>query len=76
MFTGIVEELGRVRDLEGPRLTVACATVPQDSPVGSSIAVNGVCLTVIGGDGESLAFDVSEETFARTALGGSGPATR
>ncbi|HEX9375711.1 MAG TPA: riboflavin synthase [Actinomycetota bacterium] len=69
MFTGIVEELGRVRDLEGPRLTVACTTVSQDSPVGASVAVNGVCLTVIGGDGEWLGFDVSEETFARTALG-------
>jgi riboflavin synthase len=69
MFTGIVEELGRIQGLEGPRLTVACRTVTRDSPVGASVAVNGVCLTVVDNDGDSLAFDVSEETFARTALG-------
>jgi len=69
MFTGIVEELGRVHGLEGPRLRVTCRTVTRDSPVGASVSVNGVCLTVVDNDGESLAFDVSEETFARTALG-------
>jgi riboflavin synthase len=76
MFTGIVEELGRVQGLEGPRLSVACRTVTGDSPVGASVAVNGVCLTVVDNDGESLAFDVSEETFARTALGRLGPGAR
>ncbi|SRR6266511_4321122 len=69
MFTGIVEELGRVVELEGPRLRVRCRTAAQDSPVGASVAVNGVCLTVVGGDEESLAFDLSEETLDRTALG-------
>ena len=68
MFTGIVEELGRVRTLEGARLTVGCRTVVEGSPTGASVAVNGVCLTVIGGGDSSLSFDVSEETFGRTAL--------
>ncbi|MFL5799079.1 MAG: riboflavin synthase [Actinomycetota bacterium] len=68
MFTGIVEELGRVEGLEGPRLRVRCRTAAQDSPVGASVAVNGVCLTVVGGDQDSLAFDLSQETLDRTAL--------
>ena len=68
MFTGIVEELGRVTGLEGPRLTVACATAAQGSTVGASVAVNGVCLTVVEQGDEELAFDISEETFERTAL--------
>ena len=69
MFTGIVEELGRVRAREGSRLVIDCALVAGDSAVGASIAVNGVCLTVVENDGRSLAFDVSAETVARSSLG-------
>ena len=68
MFTGIIEERGEVRALSGSRLLVACAVVPIDSGLGASVAVNGVCLTVVANDGETLAFDVSDETFARTSL--------
>jgi riboflavin synthase len=68
MFTGIVEELGTVRSLEGERLVVGCELVPTDSPVGASVAVNGVCLTVVENDGSWLGFDLSEETRRRTAL--------
>lgn len=68
MFTGIVEERGEVRTLVGGRLTVACSVVPVDSGLGASIAVNGTCLTVVENRGDALAFDVSEETFARTSL--------
>jgi riboflavin synthase len=68
MFTGIVEELGSVRSLEGHRLTVDCRTVSVDSPAGASVAVNGVCLTVVDNDGGSLGFDLSAETVARTSL--------
>jgi riboflavin synthase len=42
--------------------------VSADSPVGASIAVNGTCLTVVANDGETLAFDLSEETKSRTSL--------
>jgi riboflavin synthase len=69
MFSGIVEELGRVRAVDAHRLEVACRTVTADSPIGASVAVNGVCLTVVDRDGGRLAFDLSEETLARTALG-------
>lgn len=68
MFTGIVEELGRVRSA-GRRLVVGCRTVAGDSDVGASVAVNGVCLTVVDRTDDSLSFDLSDETLARTALG-------
>jgi riboflavin synthase len=73
MFTGIVEELGRVRS-SGTRLSVAANTVALDSAPGASVAVNGVCLTVVerelSADGSGfLTFDVSPETVGRTSLG-------
>jgi len=68
MFTGIVEELGEVVDLRASRLVVRCDTVATDAPVGASVAVNGVCLTVVENGGGSLAFDLSEETLERSAL--------
>lgn len=72
MFTGIVEERGRavsVGSTPGTRLEVLGPRVADDTAVGDSIAVNGVCLTVAAREGEVLAFDVAEETLARTALG-------
>ena len=73
MFTGIVEERGRVRSCaQGPagvRLEVECRTVAADAERGSSMAVDGVCLTAVGrGDG-TVAFDLVPETLARTTLG-------
>jgi riboflavin synthase len=69
VFTGIVEERGTVREVGTHRLVVGCRTVSDGSPVGASISVNGVCLTVVGGDAEALAFDLSDETLARSTLG-------
>ncbi|HZP90623.1 MAG TPA: riboflavin synthase [Actinomycetota bacterium] len=68
MFTGIVEERGEVREVSPNGLVLACRTVLVDSDVGASVAVNGVCLTVVERTERTLAFDVSEETRARTAL--------
>ena len=70
MFTGIVEELGVVRHIDGARMTVGCRTVTADSEVGSSVAVNGVCLTVVERSDAHLGFDLSEETLRRTSLSG------
>ncbi len=73
MFTGIVEELGRVESLRGSRLRIAATTVLAGADTGASIAVNGCCLTLVDqGEGWWEA-DVSDETFARTALGGMRP---
>lgn len=72
MFTGIVEERGSVQT-GGARLAVACEKVTGDAEVGHSIAVNGVCLTVVDRTAASLTFDLSGETLARTSLGGLAP---
>ncbi|OFW78053.1 MAG: riboflavin synthase subunit alpha [Actinobacteria bacterium RBG_19FT_COMBO_70_19] len=68
MFTGIVEERGAVREVGSSRLAITCATVNADSDVGASVAVNGVCLTVVERGPEHLAFDLSEETVRRTSF--------
>ena len=69
MFTGIVEELGRVRSRDGGRFTFDASLVLEDAKIGDSIAVNGCCLTVVeSGDGWWSA-DAVDETLARTNLG-------
>ena len=67
MFTGIVRERGRVVSFDAGRLLVAART---DADIGDSVAIAGVCLTVVGRDGGGLAFDVVGETLERTTLGG------
>ena len=69
MFTGIVEELGSVESLDGPRLRIRAARVLDDVTMGASTAVNGVCLTVVAWGDDWWEADVSDETFARTSLG-------
>ncbi|WP_035779396.1 riboflavin synthase [Butyrivibrio sp. MC2013] len=73
MFTGIIEELGKVRELNRgsrqQRLTVECSKILEDIHIGDSIAVNGVCLTVIDHDKNSFLVDVMNETFVRSSLG-------
>ena len=70
MFTGIVEELGRVVTREGSRLRIAATTVLEGSEMGASIAVNGCCLTLVASDSSSWwEADVSAETYSRTNLG-------
>lgn len=69
MFTGLVEEVGRVLGRAGSRLVLAADRVLEDSGVGASVAVNGVCLTVVELEAGRLRFDVGPETLARTALG-------
>ncbi|MCW3042290.1 MAG: riboflavin synthase, alpha subunit [Actinobacteria bacterium] len=67
MFTGIIEEVGRVTAAGGLRLAVSCGF--GDLGIGDSIAVNGVCLTVMELDAGTFAAELSEETLARTSLG-------
>ena len=70
MFTGIVEELGKVGSRTGSRLRINSTTVLEGSDLGASIAVNGCCLTVVATDGSSYwDADVSDETYSRTNLG-------
>jgi riboflavin synthase len=69
VFTGIVEERGRVETTGGGRLVVEAHTAVRDSDVGASVSVNGVCLTVVERTDTSLRFDLSEQTIERTCLG-------
>ena len=73
MFTGIVEELGEVVRLDwhgdAAVLAVRGPLVASDAKPGDSIAVSGVCLTVVDVDGEVFTADVMKETFDRSALG-------
>jgi riboflavin synthase len=73
MFTGLVETMGTVRSVVAERnstlLWIADATVATDLPLGASIAVNGVCLTVVARDGDAFALQAGPETLERTNLG-------
>jgi riboflavin synthase len=73
MFTGIIEELGRVRAVErrgeDARIVIEARTVTEGSTDGDSIAVNGVCLTALDVSPDSFAADVSKETLLRSTLG-------
>ena len=80
MFTGIIEELGTVASLvkqtAGARLNVRCALVLEDLKPGSSIAVNGVCLTAVEMNGTSFSADLAPETLRRSNLGDLSPGAR
>ncbi|MEL7209169.1 MAG: hypothetical protein AAGK32_13210, partial [Actinomycetota bacterium] len=69
MFTGIVEELGEVRSRDGARLRIGATTVLDGASLGDSTAVNGCCLTLVDFGEDWFEADVSEESYARTALG-------
>lgn len=72
MFTGIIEEIGQVRSLNahagGYRIVVGARTVLEGTRTGDSIAVNGICLTVVALPGTAFEADVMPETWRRSAL--------
>jgi riboflavin synthase len=69
MFTGIVRALGRVEAFDGSRLVVAAPETAATAAVGDSVAVAGVCLTVVANEDGRLSFEAVPETLSRTALG-------
>lgn len=73
VFTGIVEEVGRVAAIDKSasivRLTTESQIVHEAAQLGDSIAVNGVCLTVVAIDGARLSYEAVPETLRRTNLG-------
>jgi riboflavin synthase len=73
VFTGIVEELGRVRRRQGGRLEFNAEVVSDGLRIGDSVAHNGCCLTAVDVGPGWYAVDVVEETFRRTNLGGLAP---
>jgi riboflavin synthase len=68
MFTGIIEEVGSVLEADQGRLRIGCHTVLEGTRAGDSVAINGVDLTVVQIDGESLSFDCMPETYRRSNL--------
>ena len=72
MFTGLIEEVGRVAavraDNRSTRLQIAAPQIAKQTRSGDSIAVNGCCLTLASRRGNDLTFDLLEETIARTNL--------
>lgn len=73
MFTGIIEEVGTIEYLEarptGARIRVNCRVVTSDAAEGTSIAVNGVCLTALEIGAHAFSADLAPETLRRTNLG-------
>jgi riboflavin synthase len=69
VFTGIVEEVGRVLERRDSRLVVSARVVGEGTVLGASIAVSGACLTVVEVSSDRLGFDVGPETAERTTLG-------
>lgn len=80
MFTGIIEEIGEVvaidKGQESARLSIRGPAVCSDARLGSSVAVNGTCLTVTDLDEVTFGCDVMAETLNRTALGWLAPGSR
>jgi riboflavin synthase len=72
MFTGIIEEVGRVTGIErrgeNRRITIGAKNVPKELKAGDSVAVSGVCLTAIDIKAESFGADLAPETWVRTSL--------
>ena len=72
MFTGIIEELGSVVSFDakpvGARMVVSCRAVLDDLRLGSSVAVNGACLTAVEIDKDKWSADIAPETLTRTNL--------
>lgn len=71
MFTGIIEEVGKIKNIQGGtnyKLTIGASKILEDIHLGDSIAVNGICLTAIKWDNGSFTVDVMRETLERTSL--------
>jgi len=69
VFTGLVQEIGIVVSYDGGRLTIDGPETAAGVQLGDSVAIDGVCLTVVARDGSTLGFDAVQETLDRTALG-------
>ncbi len=73
MFTGIIEEIGKVVSAQAGRLTIRAANTLAGMKLGGSIAVDGACLTVTSFDSSSFSVEIMDETRRRTNLGGLRP---
>lgn len=68
MFTGIIEEVGQLKNLRDGRIEITCSKVLEDVKIGDSISANGICLTVVDFGEDFFAADVMPETLRKTSL--------
>lgn len=72
MFTGLIEEVGKVKEInrkvDGINVSIEAKNILEDIKIGDSVAVNGVCLTVVSLSDRGFSFDVSKETLDRSNL--------
>ena len=68
MFTGIIEEVGQFKSLDGGRIEISCQKILDDVKIGDSISTNGICLTVVDFGENFFAADVMPETVKKTSL--------
>ena len=66
MFTGIIEEIGKISSITKSTITIKSKTVLEDAKLGDSIAVNGVCLTIVNLKKDEFTANISDETFKIT----------
>jgi len=76
VFTGLVQEVGTVSSFDGARLTIQAPQTASSAQAGDSVAIDGVCLTVVACDDSALSFDAVPETLARTSLSALGSGSR
>ena len=68
MFTGIIEEVGKLKKFDGTQIEIACTKVLSDVDIGDSISTNGICLTVTNFGQNFFTADVMPETVKKTSL--------
>jgi len=69
MFTGIVEEVGKINSIVKEEISIKCEKILENSKIGDSISVSGICLTITKINQDNLSFQISEETKSKTILG-------
>lgn len=68
MFTGIIEEVGQIKNFSGGKIEITCEKILSDMKIGDSISTSGICLTVTSFGENFFTADVMPETFRRTSL--------
>jgi riboflavin synthase len=74
VFTGIIEEVGNVRQVRSlssgaRKISIECGRIVDDLKIGDSLAVNGVCLTLVGKNGDQVSVEAVEETIKKSMIG-------
>lgn len=66
MFTGLIEEVGKVKSIKNNEISIYCKKIPENSVIGDSISVNGVCLSITEKQSNFVKFHISPTTMKRS----------